>query len=86
MRLRFLGRKGTVAAAAAVFFLLIFGGMDSPAQQNATTARPGTDYMKDVLRRNTKPIGLKEDKLLQKLLKQSNMKWAIRANGRHILD
>ncbi len=73
-------------AAAAVFFVLISGGMDRAAQQNRTAVRPGTDYMKDVLRRNTKPIGLKEDKLLQKLLRQSNMKWAIRAGGRHILD
>jgi hypothetical protein len=84
MRIR--GRKRSVAAAGAILFLLLAGAPNRAAQQNGSIARPGTDYMKDVLRRNTKPIGLKEDKLLQKLLKQSNMKWAIRSGGRHILD
>ncbi len=86
MRIRIAGRKRRAVAAGAVFFLLISGGMDRAAQQNGSTARTGTDYMRNVLRRNTKPIGLKEDKLLQELLKQSNMKWAIRASVRHILD
>ncbi len=87
MRVRIGKQKRT---AAAIFlglgFLLASGGADRAAQQNSSTARPGADYMRDVLRRNTKPIGLKEDKLLQKLLKQSNMKWAIRSSSRHILD
>jgi hypothetical protein len=86
MRMRIRGRKRRVVATGAVFFLLVAGGANRAAQQNGSTTRPGTDYMRDVLRRNTKPIGLKEDKLLQELLKQSNMKWAIRAGGRHILD
>ena len=73
-------------AACGLLLLLSAGGARQGAQQNNPAVRPGTDYMKDVLRRNTKPIGLKEDKLLQKLLKQSNMKWAVRAGGRHILD
>jgi hypothetical protein len=66
--------------------ILLAPGGPNRAQQNGSTVRPGADYMRDVLRRNTKPIGLKEDNLLQKLIKQSNMKWAIRATGRHILD
>jgi len=86
MRSRTMGRKRAGAASLGLLFLLLAGGPDRAAQQKETAVRPGTDYMKDVLRRNTKPIGLKEDKLLQKLLRQSNMKWAIRAGGRHILD
>lgn len=86
MNLRTPGRKRAGAAAIGLLFLLLAGGANRASQQDSTSVRPGTDYMKDVLRRNTKPIGLKEDKLLQELLRQSNMKWAIRAGGRHILD
>jgi len=86
MRLSISRHKRTAAALLLGLGLLLAPGGANRAQQNGSTNRPGTDYMRDVLRRNTKPIGLKEDKLLQKLLKQSNMKWAIRANGRHILD
>jgi hypothetical protein len=78
-------QRTAIAALLGLGLLLAPGGANR-AQQNGSTVRPGTDYMRDVLRRNTKPIGLKEDKLLQELLKQSNMKWAIRASGRHILD
>lgn len=74
-----------VPAVLAVFFLFPTGGSGS-GPQDSTRVRPTTDYMNKVLGRNTEPIGLKEDKLLQKLLRQSNMKWAIRAAGRHILD
>jgi hypothetical protein len=86
MRTRIWRQKRTAAAVILGLGLLLAPGGPNRAQQNESSVRPGTDYMRDVLRRNTKPIGLKEDKLLQKLLKQSNMKWAIRASGRHILD
>jgi hypothetical protein len=82
-----IGRyKRTAAAALLGLGLLLAPGGINRAQQNGAANKPGADYMRDVLRRNTKPIGLKEDKLLQDLLKQSNMKWAIRSSGRHILD
>jgi len=42
--------------------------------------------MSTILSRNTKPLGLKEDPELEKLLKQSCIKWAIRAGKKHILD
>ena len=86
MRERIWGRKRTAAAIILGLVLLLAPGGANRAQQNGSPTRPGADYMRDVLRRNTKPIGLKEDKLLQELLKQSNMKWAIRSSGRHILD
>lgn len=54
--------------------------------QDTAAIKQRADYMSDVLRRNTKPLGLKEDKLLRELLRQANIKWAIRASGRSILD
>jgi hypothetical protein len=84
MRIGRYKRTG-VAVLLGLGLLLTSGGVNR-AQQKGAANKPGADYMRDVLRRNTKPIGLKEDKLLQELLKQSNMKWAIRSSGRHILD
>ncbi|MBS3818553.1 hypothetical protein KGY73_03500 [bacterium] len=43
------------------------------------------DYMSTFLSRNTKPLGLKENKDLKKFLNQSNIKWAIRSEEKHIL-
>ena len=42
--------------------------------------------MSTFLSRSTKPLGLKEDLILKKLLSQSPAKWAVRAGTRHILD
>jgi hypothetical protein len=86
MSVRIWGRRRAAAAVLLGLGILLAPGGANRAQQNGSANRPGADYMRDVLRRNTKPIGLKEDKLLQELLKQSNMKWAIRSSGRHILD
>ena len=54
--------------------------------QNVPVKRPKYDYMSTILSRNTKPLGLKEDPELEKLLKQPSIKWAIRAGKKHILD
>ena len=51
-----------------------------------TTKKPKYDYMSTILSRDTKPLGLKENIALKKFLKQPNIKWAIRAGERHILD
>ncbi len=48
--------------------------------------KPKYDYMSTFLSRDTKPLGLKEDLFLKKLLKQSSIKWAIRAGEGHILE
>lgn len=48
--------------------------------------KPKYDYMSTFLSRNTKPLGLKEDQALKRFLKQSTLKWAIRAGERHILN
>ena len=53
--------------------------------QNIPVKKPKYDYMSKFLSRNTKPLGLKEDLVTKKLLKQANIKWAIRSEERHIL-
>jgi hypothetical protein len=54
--------------------------------QNYPVKKPRYDYMSTFLSRNTRPLGLKEDLALKKLLNQHPIKWAIRAGERHILD
>ncbi len=54
--------------------------------QDVPVKKPKYDYMSTILSRNTKPLGLKEDPELEKLLKQPSIKWAIRAGKKHILD
>ncbi len=71
---------------AAGLILLLAGAGGPSAQENSNAIRPRSDYMSSILSRNTKPIGLKEDRRLRTLLNQSNRKWAIRSSVRHILD
>jgi len=60
---------------------------DTPvAPQEYPASKPKSDYMSQILGRNTKPLGLKEDLALRKLLRQPAIKWAIRAGQRHILE
>lgn len=54
--------------------------------QNIPEKKPKYDYMSRFLSRNTKPLGLKEDLALKRLLNQPNIKWAIRAGKKHILN
>lgn len=49
-------------------------------------ARKPKDYMSSFFSRDTKPLGLKEDQVLKKLLRQPGIKWANRTGIRHILD
>jgi len=51
-----------------------------------STKKPKYDYMSTFLSRDTRPLGLKENIALKKLLQQSSIKWAIRSSKRHILD
>jgi hypothetical protein len=54
--------------------------------QDYPVKKPRYDYMSTFLSRNTRPLGLKEDLALKKLLNQHPIKWAIRAGERHLLD
>ena len=58
----------------------------TPTPQDIPVKKPRYDYMSTFLSRSTKPLGLKEDLILKKLLSQSPAKWAVRAGTRHILD
>ena len=49
-------------------------------------ARKPKDYMSSFFSRDTKPLGLKEDQALKKLLREPAVKWASRTGTRHILD
>jgi hypothetical protein len=48
--------------------------------------KPGYDYMSTFLSRNTKPMSLKEDPAVRRMLGQGPVSWAIRAGSRHVLD
>ena len=54
--------------------------------QNVPEKKPKYDYMSTILSRNAKTLGLKMDPMLEKLLNQPNIKWAIRAGAKHVLD
>lgn len=64
----------------------IAGLMLAKSPNPQSVKKPKYDYMSTFLSRDTKPLGLKEDLALKKLLKQSSIKWAIRAGEGHILD
>jgi len=56
-----------------------------PAVQEFPPQKPKYDYMSSFYSRNTKPLGLKEDVALRRLMRQPGIKWAIRTGIRHIL-
>ncbi|NIO48092.1 MAG: hypothetical protein GTN73_01440 [Candidatus Aminicenantes bacterium] len=65
---------------------LFLGKSAAANPQDVPVKKPKYDYMSTILSRNTKPLGLKEDPELAKLLKQPGIKWAIRVGKKHILD
>jgi hypothetical protein len=94
-------KKRVFAGAGMVVVVLLLGAMPfqenkppSPPQSKDTPAvpqeysveKPKSDYMSQILGRNTKPLGLKEDLALRRLLRQPAIKWAVRAGQRHILN
>ena len=54
--------------------------------QETQEKKPQDDYMSRFLARNAKRLGLKIDLTLQKLMDQSTIKWAFRAEERFILQ
>lgn len=51
-----------------------------------TKKPPAKDYMDRLMGRDTDPLGLKENKQLNQLLGQPQIKWVIRSEQRHILN
>jgi hypothetical protein len=61
--------------------------LDSPLPpQEYPAKKPKYDYMSSFFSRNTKPLGLKEDLAVKKLLRQPAIIWAFRAGQRNILN
>lgn len=51
-----------------------------------TEKKPPQDYMQKRLSRDSKPLGLKENKALDTMLEQPHIKWVIRSEIKHILN
>ncbi|MCJ7578907.1 MAG: hypothetical protein MUP98_00050 [Candidatus Aminicenantes bacterium] len=51
-----------------------------------TEKPPTQNYWDRIYGRNTSPLGLKENKTLNQLLGQPQIKWVIRSEQRHILN
>jgi hypothetical protein len=94
-------KKRLLAGAGPLIIVLLLGAspiqesdpppprssFDTPvAPQEYPVKKPKSDYMSSILGRNTKPLGLKEDLAVRKLLRQPAIKWAVRAGQRHILN
>jgi hypothetical protein len=94
-------KKRLLAGAGPVIVVLFLGAssvqektppppppsQDEPvAPQEYPVRKPKSDYMSSILGRNTKPLGLKEDLAVRKLLRQPATRWAVRTGQRHILD
>lgn len=73
----------------AFLFLILTAGLRpqalNPGLQDPAR-KPPSDYMDTFLSRNTRPLGLRENKVLTRLMKQPSIAWAVRSAGRHILD
>ena len=71
------------------FLFLVLAAGASPQTLNPGLQDPGrkppTGYMDTFLSRNTRALGLRENKVLTRLMKQPSIAWAIRSAGRHIL-
>jgi hypothetical protein len=65
---------------------VVFPRLIASGPQEDPSKKRTYDYMNTILSRNTKSLGLKENRALDRLLKQPGIYWAIRAAARHILD
>jgi hypothetical protein len=81
------------ALAGAVFGLFLAAPAVRPGPpQSAQEAppqkvrQPSYDYMSSFMSNRTNPLGLKEDRVVRRMLGQGSVPWAIRAGSRHILD
>jgi len=90
---RFTGAvPGALAGAILSLFLASSAVRPPEAQQPAQepppqdVQKPNYDYMSTFLSRSTRPLGLREDPAVRRMLGQGSVPWAIRAGTRHILD
>jgi hypothetical protein len=83
-------RRICFALAAAFLLLILSAGitsaLNSPqASSKPQVKKPRYDYMSNLLRRDTKPLGLTENPTLKKYMSQPSIKWVIRSAKKHIL-
>jgi hypothetical protein len=80
-------KRTTMRFLSVPFFLvcILAAGGSAPSVQEFPEQKPKFDYMSTFLR-GRKPLGLKEDLIMKRLLKQPRANWSIRAGLRHILD
>ena len=50
------------------------------------TQKPNYDYMNNFRSRSTRPLGLKEDPAMKRMLEQGVLRWAVRAGVRQVMD
>lgn len=86
----FRGKKEVKRLGWAVVLFLVLAAGSKPQAINPglqdPARKPPPDYMDTFLSRNTRALGLKENKVLTRLMKQTSIAWAIRSTGRHVLD
>ena len=71
--------------AGLCFAVSLFGTVNAPSPQDFPEQKPKFDYMSTFLR-GRKPLGLKEDLFMKRLLRQPRATWTIRAGLKHILS
>jgi hypothetical protein len=87
-------KRAVVGALAGAFLALSFGPLDMRSGPQTTSQdpppqevqKPSYDYMSNILSRSTKPLGLKEDPAVRRMLGQGAIAWSVRAGSRHVLD
>ena len=90
--------KRAAALASVLFLLTGLAVILRPGPVRALPARPGSqtapqetqkpnyDYMSTFRSRSTRPLGLKEDPALRRMLEQGAVRWAVRAGARQVMD
>jgi len=78
-----LSPHGARKHASSAVYAAFYAERSSSAPQSVK--KPDYDYMRSILSRNTKPLGLKDNLPLRRFLSQPSFIWAIRSGGRHIL-
>jgi hypothetical protein len=96
-RLTFINVKREASVAVGVVLVTLLAAPlgflpartlpEAPGGQTSQQVQPPKyDYMSGFRQSSTRPLGLKENPALKKMLDEGSVKWAIRAGFRHVLD
>jgi hypothetical protein len=83
-------KNKTVGWIGILCCLLALGAASAPFRTAGRvtfqeTRRTQDDYMSALLSRDTKTLGLKENPVLQRMLRQPAIKWTVRSTRAHVL-